>query len=186
MAILQFKLEGQLIRRHPEFHMEDRVLLERIDFQKGTVRLGSGGREYAMRDMDFPTVNPADPLALTEEEEEVMRGLQQAFLNCEKLQRHVRFLYSKGGLYKIYNGNLLYHGCMPMEEDGSFAGVEICGKAYSGKALYDILEHYARRGITPRIRRSGPWARTLCGISGQGRARPCSARTRWLLLNGIS
>ena len=146
MAILQFKLEGQLIRRHPEFHMEDRVLLERIDFQKGTVRLGSGGREYAMRDMDFPTVNPADPLALTEEEEEVMRGLQQAFLNCEKLQRHVRFLYSKGGLYKIYNGNLLYHGCMPMEEDGSFAGVEICGKAYSGKALYDILEHHARRG----------------------------------------
>lgn len=146
MAILQFKLEGQLIKRHPEFHMEDRVLLERIDFGRGTVRTGREGKEYAMRDMDFPTINPADPLALTEEEEEVMRGLQQAFLNCEKLQHHVRFLYSKGGLYKIYNGNLLYHGCMPMEEDGSFASVEICGKEYSGKALYDILEYHARRG----------------------------------------
>lgn len=146
MAILQFKLEGQLIKRHPEFHMEDRVLLERIDFGRGTVRTGREGKEYAMRDMDFPTINPAAPLALTEEEEEVMRGLQQAFLNCEKLQRHVRFLYSKGGLYKIYNGNLLYHGCMPMEEDGSFASVEICGKEYSGKALYDILEYHARRG----------------------------------------
>ncbi len=146
MAILQFKLEGQLIKRHPEFHMEDRVLLERIDFGRGTVRTGREGKEYAMRDMDFPTINPADPLALTEEEEEVMRGLRQAFLNCEKLQRHVRFLYSKGGLYKIYNGNLLYHGCMPMEKDGSFASVEICGKEYSGKALYDILEYHARRG----------------------------------------
>lgn len=146
MAILQFKLEGQLIKRHPEFHMEDRVLLERIDFGRGTVRTGREGKEYAMRDMDFPTINPADPLALTEEEEEVMRGLRQAFLNCEKLQRHVRFLYSKGGLYKIYNGNLLYHGCMPMEEEGSFASVEICGKEYSGKALYDILEYHARRG----------------------------------------
>lgn len=146
MAILQFKLEGQLIKRHPEFHMEDRVLLERIDFGRGTVRTGREGKEYAMRDMDFPTINPAAPLALTEEEEEVMRGLRQAFLNCEKLQRHVRFLYSKGGLYKIYNGNLLYHGCMPMEEDGSFASVEICGKEYSGKALYDILEYHARRG----------------------------------------
>lgn len=144
IAILQFKLEGQLIRRHPEFGMEDRMLLNRIDYEKGTVRIG--GKEYAMRDMDFPTIDPADPLALTEEEEQVMKGLQQAFLNCEKLQRHVRFLYSKGGLYKIYNGNLLYHGCMPMEEDGSFASVEIYGKRYSGKALYDILEYYARRG----------------------------------------
>ena len=144
IAILQFKLEGQLIRRHPEFDMEDRMLLNRIDYEKGTVRIG--GKEYAMRDMDFPTIDPADPLALTEEEEQVMKGLQQAFLNCEKLQRHVRFLYSKGGLYKIYNGNLLYHGCMPMEEDGSFASVEIYGKRCSGKALYDILEYYARRG----------------------------------------
>lgn len=144
IAILQFKLEGQLLGRHPEFGMEDRMLLNRIDYERGTIRIG--GKEYAMRDMDFPTIDPGAPFALTEEEEQVMKGLQQAFMNCEKLQRHVRFLYSKGGLYKIYNGNLLYHGCMPMEEDGSFASVEIYGKQYSGKALYDILEYYARRG----------------------------------------
>ena len=99
-----------------------------------------------MRDMYLPTVDPASPYELTEEEAKVMQRLQQAFLRCEKLQRHVRFLYSKGSLYKVYNGNLLYHGCVPLNEDGSFSSVEIYGKRYQGKALYDILEHYARRG----------------------------------------
>lgn len=144
IAILQFKLEGQIIMRHPEFEMEDRKLLDRIDYEKGTVNVE--GAEYALLDTDFPTVNPADPYALTEEERKVMVRLQQAFVKCEKLQRHVRFLYAKGGLYKIYNGNLLYHGCMPMNADGSFAEVNIYGKKYKGKALYDILEYYARRG----------------------------------------
>lgn len=144
MAIIQFKLEGQLIMRHPEFHMEDRMMLDRIDYEKGTVNIR--GKEYSMLDMDFPTIDPKDPFALTEEETKVMVRLQQAFMQCEKLQRHVRFLYAKGGLYKIYNGNLLYHGCVPLNEDGSFAGVEVYGKLYSGKALYDILEYYARRG----------------------------------------
>ena len=83
---------------------------------------------------------------LTEEESKVMIRLQQAFMKCEKLQRHVKFLYAKGGMYKIYNGNLLFHGCVPMNPDGSFAEVEIYGKEYKGKALYDILEYYARRG----------------------------------------
>ena len=149
IVVIQFKLEGQLLMRHPEFHMEDRMLLDRIDFERGTVRIddrSGGGTEYAMLDMDFPTIDPKDPYALTEEESKVMERLRQAFLKCEKLQRHVRFLYAKGGLYKIYNGNLLYHGCVPMNEDGSFMGVDICGKRYYGKALYDILEFYARRG----------------------------------------
>lgn len=144
MAIIQFKLEGQLIMRHPEFHMEDRMLLDRIDYEKGTVNIK--GKDYPMLDMDFPTIDPKNPFALTEEEAKVMARLQQAFMQCEKLQRHVRFLYSKGGMYKIYNGNLLYHGCVPLNDDGSFASVEIYGKSYSGKALYDILEYYARRG----------------------------------------
>lgn len=144
MAIIQFKLEGQLIMRHPEFHMEDRMLLDRIDYEKGTVNIK--GKDYPMLDMDFPTIDPKNPFALTEEEAKVMVRLQQAFMQCEKLQRHVRFLYSKGGMYKIYNGNLLYHGCVPLNDDGSFASVEIYGKSYSGKALYDILEYYARRG----------------------------------------
>lgn len=144
MAILQFKLEGQFIMRNPGFHMEDRLLLDKIDYDKRTVRLGD--REYAMRDVDFPTVDPEHPYALTEEEAKLMVRLQQAFMHCEKLQRHVRFLYAKGGMYKIYNGNLLYHGCVPLNEDGSFQKVEIFGKEYYGKALYDVLEHYARRG----------------------------------------
>ena len=144
ISIIQFKLEGQLIMRHPEFHMEDRLLLDKINYEKKTVRIGD--REYALKDTDFPTVNPACPYELTEGEALVCVRLQHAFMKCEKLQRHVRFLYAKGGLYKIYNGNLLYHGCVPLNEDGSFMAVEVCGKSYSGKALYDILEHYARRG----------------------------------------
>lgn len=144
IAILQFKLEGQLIMRHPEFHMESRMLLDKIDFQKKTVCVD--GKIYPMKDVDFPTLDPEHPYELTEEESKVMLRLQQVFMRCEKLQRHVRFLYSKGGMYKIYNGNLLYHGCVPLNPDGSFKQVEICGKEYSGKALYDILEYHARRG----------------------------------------
>lgn len=150
MAVIQFKLEGQLIMSHPEFRMEDRLLLNRIDFEKGSVSIKQGesgeSRSYAMLDMDFPTIDPKNPYMLTEEETQVMERLQQAFMKCEKLQHHVRFLYAKGGLYKIYNGNLLYHGCVPMNADGSFMGVEVFGKRYYGKALYDVLEHYARRG----------------------------------------
>lgn len=144
MAIIQFKLEGQLIMRHPEFHMEERMLLDRIDYEKGTICIS--GNTYKMKDMDFPTIDPKKPFELTEEEAKVMVRLQQAFMKCEKLQRHVRFLYAKGGMYKIYNGNLLYHGCVPLNEDGTFAEVEIYGRKYKGKALYDILEYYARRG----------------------------------------
>lgn len=144
ITMIQLKLEGQMVMRHPEFHMEDRMLLDKIDFDKKTVLID--GTEYAMKDVDFPTVNRQKPYELTEEELQTMLRLQQAFMKCEKLQRHVRFLFSKGGLYKIYNGNLLYHGCVPLNEDGSFRKVEVYGKKYSGKALYDILEYYARRG----------------------------------------
>ena len=144
MTILQFKLEGQFIMRHPEFHMEDRLLLDKIDYKEKTVLIGE--TKYAMKDVDFPTVNPDKPYELTEEEAKLMVRLQRAFMRCEKLQRHVRFLYSKGGMYKIYNGNLLYHGCVPLNADGSFMKVQILGKEYCGKALYDVLEYHARRG----------------------------------------
>ena len=144
ISMIQFKLEGQVIMRHPEFHMEDRMLLDKIDYERKTVMVD--GKEYPMKDVDFPTINKDKPYELSEEELKVMVRLQQAFMKCEKLQRHVRFLYAKGGMYKIYNGNLLYHGCVPMNEDGTLAKVEVCGKEYSGRALYDILEYYARRG----------------------------------------
>ena len=144
IAIIQFKLEGQLIRRRPEFGMDDRLLLDKIDYEKKTVNIG--GVEYPMRDTDFPTVDPADPYRLTEEEEQVVERLRHAFVHCEKLQRHVRFLFSKGSLYKVHNSNLLYHGCVPVDENGNFLKVNVFGKEYSGKALYDILDHYARKG----------------------------------------
>lgn len=144
IAIIQFKLEGQLIKRRPEFHMEQRLLLDKMDLEKGTVRVE--GREYPLRDTSFPTVNPSVPYDLTAEEQNVMERLVQAFVNCERLQQHVRFLYAKGSLYKVCNSNLLYHGCVPFCEDGTFKKVDVFGTKYSGKALYDVLEHYARKG----------------------------------------
>lgn len=144
ITIIQLKLEGQLIKRHPEFGMENRLLLDKINYEKKTVMVD--GVEYPIKDMDFPTVDPANPYELTPEEAEVVERLLQAFLHSEKLQKHVRFLFSKGSLYKIHNSNLLYHGCVPLNEDGSFKEVNIYGKNYKGKELYDVLEAYARKG----------------------------------------
>lgn len=144
MAIIQFKLEGQIIMRRPEFGMENRLLLDKIDYEKKEVMVE--GTAYPMRDVDFPTVNPENPYELTAEESELMERLRQAFVRCDKLQKDVRFLFSKGSLYKVHNSNLLYHGCVPMDEDGNFKKVKIYGKEYSGKALYDALDNYARKG----------------------------------------
>ncbi|MCR4807074.1 MAG: fructose-1,6-bisphosphatase [Lachnospiraceae bacterium] len=144
VTVIQFKLEGQLIKKYPEWGMEDRLLLDKIDRDKGTVRIGK--KEYPLKDTDFPTVDKDDPYRLSAAEEEMMDRLKHAFLRSEKLQRHVRFLYSKGSLYKIYNSNLLYHGCVPLDEKGDFKKVKLFGKTYSGKSLYDVLENYARKG----------------------------------------
>ncbi len=144
IAVMQFKMEGQLIRRHPEFDMVPRLLLDKIDIEKGTVKIE--GCEYPLRDTNFPTIDWNDPYELSLEEEEVMDRLTQAFINCEKLQKHVRFLFTQGSLYKVHNGNLLYHGCVPMNQDGSFKKVTVYGKEYAGKELYDVLENYARKG----------------------------------------
>ena len=144
IAVIQFKLEGNVILRRPEFQMEGRLLLDKIDYDKKTVTID--GKPYTMKDVDFPTVDPANPYALTPEEEQVMERLRQAFTKCEKLQSHVRFLFARGGLYKVYNSNLLYHGCVPMDEEGNFKTLTIDGESYRGKALYDVLDHYARKG----------------------------------------
>ncbi len=144
ITIIQLKLEGQIIKRHPEFGMDDRLLLDKINYDKKTVTIG--GTEYAMNDTDFPTLDPADPYNLTAEEALVIKRLSSAFRHSEKLQKHVKFLFSKGGLYKVHNSNLLYHGCVPMDENGNFKEVEIYGNKYSGKALYDVLDKYARMG----------------------------------------
>ncbi len=144
IAVIQFKLEGQLILRHPEFEMEDRLLLDKIDFEKGTVRCY--GKEYPMKDMNFPTIDPKDPYALSEEEAAVMDHLKKSFMNCEKLQRHIRFMINKGSLYLIYNSNLLYHGSIPLTEEGEFRSVRLGGKEYKGRALLDVLDNYVRKG----------------------------------------
>lgn len=144
ITIMQLKLEGQVIRKHPEFGMDDRLLLDKIDYAKKTVTVN--GKDYAMIDAEFPTVDPADPYNLSPDEEQVMERLRHAFMKCEKLQKHVRFLYTNGSLYKVHNSNLLYHGCVPMDEQGNFKSVNVDGKEYRGKALYDILENFARKG----------------------------------------
>ena len=144
IAVIQFKLEGKLVRKHREFQMEDRALLHRINPKKGTIVMPDG-KEYPLRDTNFPTVDWNHPYELTEGEREVMDKLSSAFRNCEKLQRHILFLLDKGGLYKVYNGNLLFHGSIPLNEDGTFREVQIYGKSYKGKELYDILEAYVRR-----------------------------------------
>ncbi len=143
IAICQFKVEGQRIMAHPEYHLENRLLLDKIDWEKGTVNVE--GTIYELRDTNFPTVDPANPYQLTEEEEEVMNSLEASILNSEKLQRHIRFLYSHGALYKRINGNLLYHGCIPMTEEGEFESVELNGEAFKGKTLMDYLDSEVRK-----------------------------------------
>ena len=145
IAIIRFKLEGQLIQKWPQFGMENRCLLHRIDYENKTVEID--GVKYPMLDTNFPTIDPENPYELTPEEADVMKRLRISFIHCEKLQRHVRLMLTLGSMYKIYNGNLLYHGCVPMNEDGSFAKVNVFGKEYSGKALYDVLESYVRKAF---------------------------------------
>ena len=145
ISIIQFKVEGQIIRRQKAFHLENRALLHRIDFEKGPIDLD--GKKYPLLDTAFPTVDPKDPYAFTQEEEEIMKRLEKAFLHCEKLQRHMRFLLNKGSLYKVYNDNLLYHGCVPLTEDGKLKEIRLFGKSYGGKELYDVLDSYVRKGF---------------------------------------
>ena len=144
ISIIQFKLEGQDILAHPEYDMNDRLLLERLDLERGVLKMD--GQEYPLRDRNFPTVNPAAPYALTPEEEKVIEGLVSSFINCEKLQRHIEFLYKKGSMYKYYNNCLMFHGCIPMEPDGSFTTLNVYGDICSGKSLFDCCERLARQG----------------------------------------
>ena len=145
ITVIQFKLEGKLLMRRREFGMADRALLDDIDYTEGTIKIGY--QTYNMLDNNFPTIDPENPYELSREEREVVDRLVFAFVNCEKLQKHMQFLLKKGSMYKIYNRNLLYHGCIPMNEDGSFKEVSIYGKTYKGKALYDVLDSYVRKAF---------------------------------------
>ena len=143
--MILFKLEGQIILRNPAFGMESRLLLDKIDYDKGAIVLG--GKEYPLKDWAFPTVNRTDPYKLSPEEAAVMSQLRFSFQQSEKLQRHVKFLYSKGGMYLCCNQNLLFHGCVPRDEEGNFAVFRTQdGEALSGKAFMDYTETMARQG----------------------------------------
>lgn len=176
MAIIQFKVEAQLIDENPGFGLEDRKLLDKIDYENGTVMLD--GVAYELTDTVFPTVDPADPYRLTPEEEEVMQRLEQAFTGCEKLQRHMRFFLDAGSLYKVCNGNLLFHACVPLNADGSLMETEVFGETYKGRALYDVMERYVRAAFDdadPELAKRG---RDLLWYMWLGEGSPLFAKSK--------
>lgn len=142
ITIIQFKLEANIINRRPEFGMGGRKLLEKIDFERGVFVYES--KEYPLRDTNFPTVDPADPYRLTDEEQELIEKIHYSFMNSEKLKKHMRCLFTYGGMYLVCNSNLLYHASVPLNEDGSFKHVNICGKEYWGKNLLDKIDQLIR------------------------------------------
>ncbi len=145
ITIIQLKLEGQIIKRRPQYKMENRLLLEKIDYDNWTITL-EDGKTYHLNDTNFPTINPKDPYKLTPEETDVIEKLKSSFLNSEKLQRHIKFLFSNGGMYLIYNSNLLYHGCISMTDEGEFSFFEVDNMKYGGKAFMDRVERLSREG----------------------------------------
>lgn len=141
ISIIQFKLEGQIIKEHPEYKMDGRLLLDKIDYEKGTIQIEN--KVYNLNDTNFPTVDYKNPYKLTKEEEEIINRLQESFRNSETLNKHISFLYSKASMYKCFNSNLLFHGCVPMEADGEFSKIEVLGESISGKKYFDCIEKIA-------------------------------------------
>ena len=144
MAIIQFKVEAQVIKRRPHYQMDDRLLLDKIDYERGVIKLN--GTEYPLLDTFFPTIDPKNPEVLTAEEQAVMERLVLSFTNSKKLQQHVRYLFSTGSIYLAHDGNLLYHGCIAMNDDSEFRAFNVDGKSFAGKAFLDRVDRLARQG----------------------------------------
>ncbi|MFT3847480.1 MAG: fructose-1,6-bisphosphatase [Propionivibrio sp.] len=144
MAIIQFKVEAQVIKRRPHYQMDDRLLLDKIDYERGVIKLN--GTEFPLLDTFFPTIDPKNPEVLTAEEQAVMERLVLSFTNSKKLQQHVRYLFSTGSIYLAHDGNLLYHGCIAMNEDSEFRAFNVNGKSFAGKAFLDRVNRLARQG----------------------------------------
>ena len=147
VSVLQFKLEAEIIRRHPEYEMDDRLLLDKIDYEKGICTIG--GKRYSMRECYFPTIDPADPYKLSVEESEVIERIAHSFTTSEKLQRHIRCLLDKGSMYLVYNGNLLFHASIPMNPDGTLKEVYLYDGLYKGRALLDKVDALIRAAYLP-------------------------------------
>lgn len=137
IAVIQFKLEGQLIDKYPEWNMADRKLLDKIDYEKGTIKID--GKEYPLNDKNFPTIDPKDPYKLTPEEENLMERLRHSFMVSYKLAQHIQALLSHGALYGVYNGNLLFHASVPMDGPAQFRSVEVDGESFAGPQLFDRI-----------------------------------------------
>ena len=137
ITIIQFKLEGQMIKKHPEYNLNDRLLLDKMDLKKGFVLID--GKKYEINDINFPTINQENPYELTSKEKEVMDRLTESFIHSPSLNNHINFLFSKGEMYTVFNNNLLFHGCIPMNEDGTFKKVQFLGKELAGKAYFDEI-----------------------------------------------
>ena len=143
ISIIQFKLEGQTVRRHPEWNMDHRALLDKIDYAAGTITLD--GKTYPLLDTNLPTIDPKDPYTLSQYEQDLMNQLWRSFRKSEKMQRHLRMLYEHGSLYLVRNGFLLYHAAIPLNADGSFTEAEVCGERVSGKALMERTDAVVRQ-----------------------------------------
>ena len=145
ISIILFKLEGQIIRRNPEYQMEDRLLLNKVDYENACIELD--GKSYPLKEKHFPTVDRDDPYKLSQAEREIMDELEKLFLESEQLQRHVEFLYSHGSMYQVFNGNLLFHGCVPLDEDGALKAIHLEGRIYQGRSYMDYADMAARRAF---------------------------------------
>ncbi len=145
VSVIMFKLEGQIVQRRPAYQMCDRDMLSRVNWEQGTIEIE--GAAYPLRDTDFPTVDPKDPTRLTAEESALMGQLTKAFRNSGKLQAHARFLLRAGSIYRCCNGNLLFHGCVPTEADGSFMRFKFGSSTLSGKNFFDYADRLARQGV---------------------------------------
>lgn len=143
ISVIQLKLEGQLMERHPEWGMDERDIFRKVDFDNGTVTIG--GRKHKLLDTNFPTVCHDNPLLLTDGEKDLMMVLANSFMHSKRLNEHMRFLYSKGSMYKTINGNLLFHGCIPLDKNGNLQSINIAGKQYSGKAMFDKLDEIVNK-----------------------------------------
>ena len=142
ITVIQFKLEAEIIRRHPEFGLDGRLLLDKIDFARGTCTID--GKDYTMSDLNFPTVDRDNPYALTDEEEQIVNQLVHSFRHSDKLKKHMKCLFKRGSMYLVCNSNLLFHASIPLNEDGTFKDVEIFGETYHGKALLDKIDTLVR------------------------------------------
>ena len=170
ISVILFKLEGKVILRHPNWQMDDRLLLEHVDPARGVVTID--GVEYPMRTRDFPTLDPKHPYELTEGERQVMDNMMSAVRHSEKLQAHIGFLYDHGSAYLVHNGNVLFHACVPMNEDGTFCPVNHQGQMLAGKEYYDYTDRLARRAWHEHDQVSLDWMWYLwCG-----RLSPLSGR----------